>query len=155
MGGYGTLYHALKYPEKFTYGYAMSPATADWFTTLIDARADKKVFPPFTIEVGTEDTTVNNAESEALARYMKDKGLTCEWIARSGVLFESNRVHDDNDSFQNFSMYALMTNWRMDKMNWPSDTPIMNTGWGFRVPTKSLYDDSPGDALRPGHRRFR
>ncbi len=33
-------------------------------------------------------------------------------------LFESNRVHDDNDSFQNFSMYALMTNWRMDKMNW-------------------------------------
>ena len=85
MGGYGTLYHALKYPEKFTYGYAMSPATADWFTTLIDARADMKVFPPFTIEVGTEDTTVNNAESEALARYMKDKGLTCEWIARSGV----------------------------------------------------------------------
>ena len=56
-------------------------------------------------------------------------------------LFESNRVHDDNNSWQNFSMYALMTNWRMDKMNWPSDTPIMNTGWGFRVPTKSLYDD--------------
>ena len=56
-------------------------------------------------------------------------------------LFESNRVHDDNDSFQNFSMYALMTNWRMDKMNWPADTPIMNTGWGFRVPTSSLYDD--------------
>ena len=59
----------------------------------------------------------------------------------SEILFESNRIHDDNDSFQNFSMYALMTNWRMDKMNWPSDTPIMNTGWGFRVPTKSLYDD--------------
>jgi hypothetical protein len=57
------------------------------------------------------------------------------------TLFESNRIHDDNDSWQNFSMYALMTNWRMDKMNWPSDTPIMNTGWGFRVPTKSLYDD--------------
>ena len=59
----------------------------------------------------------------------------------SEILFESNRIHDDNDSFQNFSLYALMTNWRMDKMNWPSDTPIMNTGWGFRVPTKSLYDD--------------
>jgi len=57
------------------------------------------------------------------------------------TLFESNRVHDDNNSWQNFSMYALMTNWRMDKMNWPADTPIMNTGWGFRVPTKSLYDD--------------
>ena len=59
----------------------------------------------------------------------------------SETLFESNRIHDDNNSWQNFSMYALMTNWRMDKMNWPSDTPIMNTGWGFRVPTKSLYDD--------------
>ena len=56
-------------------------------------------------------------------------------------LFESNRVHDDNNSWQNFSMYGLMTNWRMDKMNWPADTPIMNTGWGFRVPTKTLYDD--------------
>jgi hypothetical protein len=29
----------------------------------------------------------------------------------------------------------------MDKMNWPADTPIMNTGWGFRVPTASLYND--------------
>ncbi len=57
------------------------------------------------------------------------------------TLFESNRVHDDNDSFQNFSMYALMTNWRMDKMNCPSDATIMNTGWRFCVPTKSLYDD--------------
>ena len=85
MGGYGTLYHALKYPEKFTYGYAMSPAVADWFTTLIDAQSSKSVFPPFTIEVGTEDTTVNNAESEALANYMKDNGLQCEWIARAGI----------------------------------------------------------------------
>ena len=59
----------------------------------------------------------------------------------SESMFESNRVHDDNNSWQNFSMYYLMTNWRMDKMNWPADTPIMNTGWGFRVPTKSLYDD--------------
>ena len=68
------------------------------------------------------------------------------------TLFESNRVHDDNDSFQNFSMYALMTNWRMDKMNWPSDTPIMNTGWGFRVPTKSLYDDFVKDEGVNGYR---
>jgi hypothetical protein len=68
------------------------------------------------------------------------------------TLFESNRVHDDNNSFQNFSMYALMTNWRMDKMNWPADTPIMNTGWGFRVPTKSLYDDFVKDEGKDGYR---
>ena len=67
-------------------------------------------------------------------------------------IFESNRVHDDNNSFQNFSMYALMTNWRMDKMNWPADTPIMNTGWGFRVPTKSLYDDFVKDEGVNGYR---
>ena len=62
MGGYGTLYHVLKYPGKFTYGYAMSPATADWFTSLVDAQSNKKVFPPFTIEVGEQDTTVDNAD---------------------------------------------------------------------------------------------
>jgi len=67
-------------------------------------------------------------------------------------IFESNRVHDDNNSFQNFSMYALMTNWRMDKINWPADTPIMNTGWGFRVPTKSLYDDFVKDEGVNGYR---
>ena len=54
-------------------------------------------------------------------------------------IFEINRVYDDNA--QPFSMYALMTGWRMDKMNFPADTPMMNTGWGFRVPTKNLYDE--------------
>ena len=85
MGGYGTLYHALKYPRKFTYAYAMSPATAVTFAAFIDAQADKKVFPPFTIEVGTEDGMVNNADSETLATYMKDQGMTCEWISRPGT----------------------------------------------------------------------
>ena len=86
MGGYGTLYHALRYPSKFTYAYAMSPAVdAGSFKAMIDAQSDKKVFPPFTIEVGKEDTTVNNADAETVANYMKEKGLTCEWIARSGI----------------------------------------------------------------------
>lgn len=67
-------------------------------------------------------------------------------------LFESNRIHDDNNSWQNFSLYALMTNWRMDKLNWPADTPLMNTGWGFRVPTKSLYDDFVKDEGVDGYR---
>ena len=86
MGGYGTLYHALKYPAKFTYAYAMSPAVdVNSFKAMIDVQSDKKIFPPFTIEVGTEDTTVNNADAETVANYMKEKGLTCEWIARSGI----------------------------------------------------------------------
>ena len=86
MGGYGTLYHALKYPTKFKYAYAMSPATdVSSFKAFIDAQTDKKVFPPFTIEVGTEDTTVSNADAQQVADYMKSQGLTCEWIARSGI----------------------------------------------------------------------
>ena len=85
MGGYGTLYYALKYPEMFTYGYAMSPATADWFTALIDGKPDKKVFPPFTIEVGEQDTTVDNAASKSLADYMTSNGLVVEWISRAGI----------------------------------------------------------------------
>ena len=86
MGGYGTLYHALKYPSKFTYAYAMSPATdVGSFKAFIDAQADKKVFPHFTIEVGTEDTTVNNADAQTVADYMKTQGMTIEWIARSGI----------------------------------------------------------------------
>jgi S-formylglutathione hydrolase FrmB len=86
MGGYGTLYHALKYPAKFRYAYAMSPATdVKSFKALIDAQSDRKVFPGFTIEVGTEDTTVNNADAEKVADYMKAQGLTCEWIVRPGI----------------------------------------------------------------------
>jgi enterochelin esterase-like enzyme len=86
MGGYGTLYHALKYPAKFTYAYAMSPATdVGSFKAMIDAQSNKKVFPSFTIEVGTEDTTVNNADAQQVADYMKAEGLTCEWIARPGI----------------------------------------------------------------------
>ncbi|MBR5019608.1 MAG: hypothetical protein IKX53_08270 [Bacteroidales bacterium] len=86
MGGYGTLYHALKYPQKFTYAYAMSPATdVNSFKAMIDAQSNKKVFPAFTIEVGTEDTTVSNADAQQVADYMKSQGMTCEWIARTGI----------------------------------------------------------------------
>ena len=84
MGGYGTLYNALKYPASFTYAYAMSPATSAAMTALVDAQPDVKVFPGFTIEVGNEDTTVDNAASLNLAEYMKKKGISCEFIARPG-----------------------------------------------------------------------
>ena len=85
MGGYGTLYHALKYPSTFTYAYAMSPATAEWFTSLVAAQPDKRVFPPFTIEVGEQDTTVDNDAAKDLADYMMSQGLTVEWISRPGI----------------------------------------------------------------------
>ena len=85
MGGYGTTYHGLKYPEKFTYAYAMSPAVMGDMKAMVDARSDKSVFPGFTFEVGEQDTTVNNANTEDLANYMTEKGLTVEFISRPGI----------------------------------------------------------------------
>jgi S-formylglutathione hydrolase FrmB len=85
MGGFGTLYHSLKYPQKFTYAYAMSPATSyDTFKWLVDAQSSKTIFPSFTIEVGNQDTTVNNTENKKCADYMSSQGLQVEWIARDG-----------------------------------------------------------------------
>ena len=85
MGGYGTLYNALKYPASFTYAYAMSPATSAAMSSLVDAQSDKKVFPGFTIEVGNQDSTVDNNASKTLADYMKGQGITVEYIARDGI----------------------------------------------------------------------
>lgn len=85
MGGYGTLLHGLKYPEKFTYAYAMSPAVMGEMKAFVDAQSDKSVFPGFTIEVGNQDTTVNNNASRELSEYMNDNGITCEFIARDGI----------------------------------------------------------------------
>ena len=83
MGGFGTIYHALKYPQKFTYAYPMSPAAKMWGLDpkdFISAQTDMSVFPPFTFEVGSNDGTVGyNVDSKSLYNYMKSKGIPCEW----------------------------------------------------------------------------
>lgn len=85
MGGYGTLYYVLKYPTKFNYGYAMSPATdPDGFKALIDEQSDKKVFPPITMESGLKDGTIPIADVKNCANLLKENGLNCEYIERSG-----------------------------------------------------------------------
>ena len=85
MGGFGTLYHALKYPSRFTYAYAMSPAVMGDMKEMVDAQADKSVFPGFTMEVGNQDTTVDNNGTKALADYMTEQGIKVEYIARDGI----------------------------------------------------------------------
>ena len=88
MGGHGTLYHALLYPEKFTYAYAMSPYAdyvAGEVSNMIAAQPDVTVFPGFTIEVGKQDYTVNNSLNKSIYNTMKKKGLSCEWIERDGT----------------------------------------------------------------------
>lgn len=85
MGGYGTIYHALKYPQKFTYAYPMSAAASmpgiPDPKDFIDLQSDMSVFPPFTFEVGSNDGTVGyNVGSKILYQYMQSKGIPCEWV---------------------------------------------------------------------------
>jgi len=92
MGGFGTLYYALSYPQKFTYAYAMSPATSmSMFGITLDvmkgkaaALAGVKPCPDFTIEVGNQDTTVSNADAQELSNAI-NAAAHCEWIARDGI----------------------------------------------------------------------
>lgn len=85
MGGYGTLYHALNHPGLFLYAYAMSPAVMGDMKSLVDAQADKRIFPGFTVEVGNQDMVVDNAGAKDLADYMEGQGLHVEYIARDGT----------------------------------------------------------------------
>lgn len=68
-------------------------------------------------------------------------------------LFETNRVADEANPYAyNFSMYPLMIHWRVDKMSGVANTPLLKTGWGFRQPTKDLYDAFVADEGVNGYR---
>ena len=85
MGGFGTLYNVLKYPSKYTYGYAMSPATdADGSVALIKAQSSPSVFPPITIESGTTDWTIPIQGVRDYVQVLKDNGVDVKFIERSG-----------------------------------------------------------------------
>jgi S-formylglutathione hydrolase FrmB len=85
MGGYGTLYNVLKYPKKYTYGYAMSPATdADGSVALIKEQSSLSVFPPITIESGLSDWTIPIQNVRDYVQVLRDNGLNPKFIERSG-----------------------------------------------------------------------
>ena len=85
MGGYGTLYYGLKYPDMFLYGYAMSPATdVSSFRELIVAQTDRSVFPYFTLESGTNDYTVSIESVRACDELLTGYELPHRFIERSG-----------------------------------------------------------------------
>ena len=85
MGGYGTLYNVLNHPDKFLYGYAMSPATdLEGFGRLISAQADPAVFPPIVLESGTQDITVTIESVRAFSEMLTGKGVKHDFIERAG-----------------------------------------------------------------------
>jgi len=88
MGGYGTLYYAVKHPEMFCCAYAMSPATYISETTPnlfeLYPAANAAELPELTIEVGTEDATVY--ESCAAFNAWVLSGIpSIQYIERAGV----------------------------------------------------------------------
>jgi len=88
MGGYGTLYYAVKHSDMFCCAYAMSPACyIDGLPSLFDLYPAANIadLPDLTMEVGTEDTTVYGA-CPYLAGTIQPLGLAnFEYIERAGV----------------------------------------------------------------------
>lgn len=82
MGGYGTLYHALTYPAKFTYAYAMSPAVD---VSMANNMTDSSVIPGITIETGEEDPTTRLTSITPFVNAMKTRGVEIDFITRTGT----------------------------------------------------------------------
>ncbi|NLD24127.1 MAG: RagB/SusD family nutrient uptake outer membrane protein, partial [Bacteroidales bacterium] len=60
----------------------------------------------------------------------------------SESMLESNRILDMSNAWDEFSFYEVMNHWRMDNLAATSDKfyEYKETGWGFMVPQKKLYD---------------
>lgn len=95
-----------------------------------------------------------NAEAAGVLDKVIESGLYRLWDDYENLLtykgkqnpesmFESVRVYDTNNTWQNFmNMVGVMIHFRTDKMNgdWGS-LGLAQTGWGFMCPQKNLYDE--------------
>ena len=84
MGGYGTLYYWSKYPEMYSYAYAMSPAVDVGGTSRILADKNKNNLPELTIETGIQDFTTPLAGITDFHDYLVSEGIEHEFITRDG-----------------------------------------------------------------------
>lgn len=57
-------------------------------------------------------------------------------------LFESIKVYDKDNAFDNYSMYGVMINYRSDRLEegCMQSVGLAPTGWGFCVPQERLYN---------------
>lgn len=72
----------------------------------------------------------------------------------SESMLESNRILDMSNAWDEFSYFEVMTHWRMDKLEAASPMFFQynQTGWGFLVPQKSLYDAFVAEEGADGYR---
>ena len=92
MGGYGSLYYGSLHPEMFCYVYACSAAvnvggSPDPAVLIAQSVSAGKVneMPGFTLEIGTEDTTVSVASNDAFINMLGSYGIPYEYITRPGA----------------------------------------------------------------------
>ena len=67
------------------------------------------------------------------------------------IIFGSNTIHDENNGWNNMSMFDLMVGWRSDRMYYGS-CPIITYSWGFRIPRKELYNAFVANEGADGYR---
>ena len=92
MGGYGSLYYGTLHPEMFCYVYACSAAIsagmagADPAQLIAQAVSAGKIdeLPGFTLEIGTEDTTVPVSSNDQFINTLAGYGIPYEYITRPG-----------------------------------------------------------------------
>ena len=92
MGGYGSLYYGSLHPEMFCYVYACSaavnvgvaaPDPAQLITQIASAGKTNDL-PGFTLEIGTEDTTVSVSSNDSFVNMLAGYGIPFEYITRPG-----------------------------------------------------------------------
>ena len=91
MGGYGSLYYGSLHPEMFCYVYACSAAinvgvsAPDPAQLIAQAVSAGKIdeLPGFTLEIGTEDTTVGS--NDPFINMLSGYGIPYEYITRPGA----------------------------------------------------------------------
>lgn len=72
----------------------------------------------------------------------------------SESMLESNRILDMSNVWDEFSFFEVMNHWRMDNLeaSSPAFLNYKETGWGFMVPQKSLYDAFATEEGTDGYR---
>ena len=83
MGGFGSLYYGLKYPDMFCYIYACSPGVYIPNTPSLDEYFQNENLPGITIEIGTEDFLFQAAD--AFEKALTGAGVKHEYITRNGA----------------------------------------------------------------------
>lgn len=87
--------------------------------------------------------------------YQGDYGKILTSDNENGVesLFESNRISDTDNIWDNSRFYMVMLNWRMDNfISVPASYGLYNVGYGYCAPRKSLYNAFVAEEGEDGYR---